>query len=166
MTHHHPTGGCRAGGDRRGGDTGAPLNPLSPQGTSGHWQWPSLGRWGLGGSPQSTGGLSCCGSCPSRGTTWKVPGWPWGTTLPPGPSLGMPGTGEGVLGGFCGVTGSTGRGWGGYWEVLRGSLMSLTSARLSPSPGSAAHQCHWCRCSAPAPRCPQVSLPHCYWCHG
>lgn len=86
----------------------SPLKSLSLQGTSGLWQWPSLGLWGLGESPQSAGGLSCCESCPLHGTTWRELAWLWKTMLLPGPSLGMPGTGEGVLGGAQGVTGVTG----------------------------------------------------------
>ncbi|XP_039241251.1 protein ADP-ribosylarginine hydrolase-like isoform X2 [Pipra filicauda] len=100
--------------------------PTLIRGTSGHWQWPSLGHWGLGESPQSAGGLSCCGSCPWHGTTWRALVWLWRTMLLPGPSLGRPGTGEGSLGRPWGDIGSTRLDWGGYWEGLRG------------------HWCHWC----------------------
>lgn len=51
MTHHHPTGGCRAGGDRGGGDTEAPPEIPVPAGYLGALAVALFGALGARGEP-------------------------------------------------------------------------------------------------------------------
>lgn len=51
MTHHHPTGGCQAGGGRGGGDTEAPPEIPVPAGYLGALAVALFGALGARGEP-------------------------------------------------------------------------------------------------------------------